>query len=622
MKLSRLICFLFLIFFAFGVQARQMYVGNLEFEGKFRKTGSVKNDTLGAAVLVSPAELENMEGANLKSLSFHFLDVNSPRYFKLFVTNNLDSVSLYEKELDVTTIQTGWNEVALDDTLTITGDSLYLGYYMLSSASISQVVVNSYPAQSYFYKGAATGWSSLRGIAIFGTVEGDNLPGYDVKLSSQETNIDVVVNKTFDVAFCVENLAAETITSIDMECDYGNGVKDTISFDVEIPYLNSDSIYYENIVLEELGLQELVFTIIKLNGVSDENPNNNVHVINANVVERVVQRKVLLEVLSTEKCSACPKGHDIIESSIYGRHDQIIEVGHHIGFYTDQWTIPSDTVYMNFYHAAIVTSFAPAGMIDRTLMSREDGHDNPYEGGDSCVVFSVESADVWNMLNVALEKPAYAWIDLEVDFNESDSMLIINTAGKSVTQLGGEPRLTVYVTEDNLASTTQAGWNSDNRGPYYQHNVNRFIATDAWGDNVTLNEGFEKEYKVKVQPNWNVDNLNVVAFVHNYSTKPNVKERYTDFNVYNAEKVQVRAHEVAVEEVTDTAIMLFTRQDGQLEIVGEYQSGLIYNVSGQVVATLDGNPTTSIANISNGVYVVTLTLADGTNYHTKFLVTK
>ena len=207
---------------------------------------------------------------------------------------------------------------------------------------------------------------------------------------------------------------------------------------------------------------------------------------------------------------------------------------------------------MNFYYSAIVTTFAPAGMIDRTLWSKADGHENPYQGGDSCVVFSIESADVWTMLDVALAKPALAWIELEADFNEIDSILTIKTTGKSTTQLGGEPRLTVYVTEDNLATDRQAGWNSDRQGLYYQHNVNRHIATDVWGDVVTLNDGFEKEYKVKVQPNWNVDNLNVVAFVHNYSTKPNVKERYTDFNVYNAEKVQVRAHEVAVENVENS----------------------------------------------------------------------
>ena len=136
---------------------------------------------------------------------------------------------------------------------------------------------------------------------------------------------------------------------------------------------------------------------------------------------------------------------------------------------------------------------------------------------------------------------------------------------------------------------------------------------------VELNGGFEKEYKVKIQPNWNVDNLNVVAFVHNYSTKENVKERYTDFNVYNAEKVQVREHEVAVDDIEDSPMTVIVRQNGEMEIVGDYESGVIYNVNGQAVATLRGSPTTSIANMPNGVYVVAITLTDGTKYNTKIV---
>jgi hypothetical protein len=445
------------------------------------------------------------------------------------------------------------------------------------------------------------------------------LPGYDVVLTSNITSLDVAVNNPFDIAFCVKNVAAETIKSLEVECDFGNGKKETKTINVDIPYLGSDSIVYDNINIDKMGLNDVTFTILTLNGEDDLTPENNKHTITFNVLERLVARKVLLEVFSTENCTACPKGHEILESSIDGRHDEIIEVGHHVGFYTDQWTVPADTIYMNFYYAAIVTTFAPAGIIDRTLWSKADGHENSYQGGDSCVVFSIENADVWNLLNVALAKPAYAWIDLKVELNDTDSTLTINTSGKSVTNLEGEPRLTIYITEDNLKTERQAGWNSNIKGPYYQHNVNRYIATDVWGDNITLNEGFEKEYKVKVDPNWNVDNLNVVAFVHNYSTKPNVKERYTDFNVYNAEKVQVRPHSVDVDDVTDSQVTIITRQDNILEIVGEYESGVIYNVNGQSVATLRGSPTTSIENLTNGVYIVTLTLPDGAIYNTKIV---
>lgn len=601
-----------------GVQARQMYVGNLQFEDKFRQTGTVKNDTIGAAVFVSAEELEDKVGAELTHISLYHIGSTAPKYLKLFVSHKLDSVAVYEKDIDVTTVKEGWNTFELDSALALSGDSIYLGYYFSSSLVATYAVANSSTIKSFIKKGVSADWSSTKGVAVYGTIVGDNLPAYDVVLSSDVEAVDVEVNKPVDFSFFVENVATDTIRTIEIECDFGNGRKETKTLEVEIPYLAADSIVVDGVVFDELGVYNVKFAVTKLNGNDDLTPENNVHLVKVNVIERIVKRKVLLEIFSTENCTNCPQGHEIVEASIDGRHEEIIEVGHHVGFYTDQWTLPADTIYMNFYYAAIVTTFAPAGMIDRTLFSKADGHKNPYQGGDSCVVFDVVGADVWNMLNIQLAKPAYAWIDLAANYNEEDSILTINTSGKSITELGGDSRLTVYVTEDNLASERQAGWNSDLRGPYYQHNVNRYIATDVWGDQVALNEGFEKEYKVKVQPNWNVDNLNVVAFVHNYSTKPNVKERYTDFNVYNAEKVQVRAHEVAVDAVENGSVFAYVHQD-VLEVVGEYESGVIYNVNGQAVATLRGSPTQSMVNMPNGVYVVTLTLADGTRYNTKIV---
>lgn len=618
MKLFKAIFTLSALLAVVGVQARQMYVGNLNFEDKFRQTGTVKDDTVGAAILVSADELQNKVGAELTHLSVYHIGSTAPKYLKLFVTHNLDSVAVYEKEVDVTIVKEGWNTFALDSSLTLTEGPVYLGYYFASSVGASYAVANGSTVSSFVKKGVNADWSSTKGVAVYGTIVGDNLPAYDIVLSSAVESIDVEMNKPVDFSFFVENVAADTIKTIEVECDFGNDKKEVKTIEVEIPYLGVDSIEYAGVVFEEIGAYDVRFTITKLNGNEDLVPENNTHVVKVNVVERIVKRKVLLEIFSTENCTNCPQGHEIIEASIDGRHDEVIEVGHHVGFYTDQWTVPADTIYMNFYYAAIVTTFAPAGMIDRTLFSKADGHKNPYQGGDSCVVFDVTGADVWNMLDVQLARPAYAWIDLVTDFNEEDSILTIKTSGKSVIELGGEPRLTIYVTEDNLASERQAGWNSEQRGPYYQHNVNRYIATDVWGDQVTLNEGFEKEYKVKVQPNWSVDNLNVVAFVHNYSTRPNVKERYTDFNVYNTEKVQVRPHEVAIGDVEDGSIFAFVCQD-VLEIVGEYESGVIYNVNGQAVATLRGSPTTSIVNMPNGVYVVSLTLTDGTRYNTKIV---
>ena len=199
MKIFKAIFTLSALLAVVGVQARQMYVGNLNFEDKFRQTGTVKNDTIGAAVLISAEELDNKIGAELKSVSFYYLASKAPKYLKVFVTNDLNSASLFEKELDITTIKEGWNEVLLDNTLELSGDSLYLGYYLLSDATISQAVANNSSVPSYLRKGSNADWTSTKGVAVYGTLVGEELPGLDVVMTSNVKYIDAEKDKIFSI---------------------------------------------------------------------------------------------------------------------------------------------------------------------------------------------------------------------------------------------------------------------------------------------------------------------------------------------------------------------------------------------------------------------------------------
>ena len=245
MKLFKAIFTLSALLAVVGVQARQMYVGNLNFEDKFRQTGTVKDDTVGAAILVSADELQNKVGAELTHLSVYHIGSTAPKYLKLFVTHNLDSVAVYEKEVDVTIVKEGWNTFALDSSLTLTEGPVYLGYYFASSVGASYAVANGSTVSSFVKKGVSADWISTKGIAVYGMVVGENLPAHDVVLSSGVVAIDVEVNKPVNFSFYVENVAADTIKTIEFECDYGNGKKETKLIDIEIPYLGADSLVYE-----------------------------------------------------------------------------------------------------------------------------------------------------------------------------------------------------------------------------------------------------------------------------------------------------------------------------------------------------------------------------------------
>ena len=87
MKIYRLLLAFVAVLTTLGVNARQMYVGNLKFEDKFRQTGTVKEDTVGAAVFVSTQELQDKVGAELTSVSLYQIGSTQPKYLRLFVTS-------------------------------------------------------------------------------------------------------------------------------------------------------------------------------------------------------------------------------------------------------------------------------------------------------------------------------------------------------------------------------------------------------------------------------------------------------------------------------------------------------------------------------------------------------
>ena len=73
----------------------------------------------------------------------------------------------------------------------------------------------------------------------------------------------------------MENIASDTIRTVEIECDLGNGKKETKTIEVEIPYLGADSIVYDGIEFDEIGVYDVKFTITKLNGKDDLTLENN-----------------------------------------------------------------------------------------------------------------------------------------------------------------------------------------------------------------------------------------------------------------------------------------------------------------------------------------------------------
>lgn len=274
-------------------------------------------------------------------------------------------------------------------------------------------------------------------------------------------------------------------------------------------------------------------------------------------IEGQVKRSVLLEVFSTERCNNCPLAHSNMERIFGDGGDSIIYLGHHAGFYTDDFTIAESVEYEWFYTPDRGT-YAPAAMMDRTC-----GADVlPEIYWDGVPVFDGAKASCLKpAYAMAAEVPAYARVMAEVTYVPETRELQMVVTGKLLRQLPmvNDLRLNVFLTEDSVFTQTQAGA----YGTYYHRHLARCCLTGTWGEKVEMEEAFERTYTYTLPDEWNEDKMQVVAFVSNY----NAADR-NNCQVLNATQAAVCDH----------------AEQGVARIVEDAPSlPIIYNIFGQII---------------------------------------
>lgn len=629
----RVIALSLLFGMALTLSAKELYVGNIEIDmscsGKYSFR---KSEPMGAAIKLKADDIKYFTGAGINKIVLFNSCTSAATSLKVFVAENLDdAVYLNETEVAATDIKKGWNIVDLSSAVEVPADKdLYIGYFVQSSWS--QIGANdAVNVESYIFKPGkdedgndvpAVWTSAPEAFAIYAVLGGDALPDDDVALSVTSSVGDLMTADEGSLSFAVKNMGTTVVNALSVKCELGDGKTLTKEFDnLNIEYLKSKELTIDGIKYSSKGYYTIAVSAEKVNGNDDYKTDDNSANATAKVFDEFVERTILLEFNSTEKCTNCPSGHELVDRVVESSKAKIVEVSHHIGFYTDQFTLPSDEQYMVFYNDK--SSWAPAIMIDRTNWHVK-GYGKPVTPGPVFGVGSDNNATVISdILDREAAKPAYSTLNLELNVN--DRTLDIKVNGKGLIDLKQDTRLTVFVTEDNLYTNTQAGWNNSAKGTYYHHFVNRAVLTDVWGDKVDLVAGFEKSYSYTVPDEYNIDNLNVAAFVSAFNP-----DDFNDCQVYNAVGQQVKDHtflanggddNVAVIDVDDEKVEVFANSnDKTLSISGNYSAGRIYSISGEVVMTLNGGSSVSVANLNRGIYIVELTAEIGAVGRTKIIL--
>lgn len=471
------------------------------------------------------------------------------RGVEIFLRNGIDG----EKYLDFKsgTLYPGWNDIYFDSQVAFPGTDLTVGFRSLTNTTIEPGYSGisddtSYGAYMVFANGKWVDYCS-QGIAplcIQLLIDGDSYTKTDVGLISIDHAI-VARNRPFAVTGRVRNNTNTILSKVGMRMEIGGKEIESVAETGNILPGETGTFRMYSEGLDMIGEFPATLNITDVAGIQDEFAFNDKAPMTVNVIDEIVDRKVLVEEFTGQNCPNCPYGKDKIDDAVKGL-DNIVLVAHHTGFGNDAYTATGSTMLHYFYNSNGST-YAPAIMIDRLTM----------EGEKSPVRQVEESQVILSRLRKRIDTPAEVSLSLKRNYNPENRHLIIEVGMKQVEGLtvGDNPVLSLLLVENGII-----GYQSPNYNEYSHDHANRKFVTAPLGDEITLGASCNTVlvYEVDVDPLWNTDNMEIVAFISNHDT--------SDCNncmVYNAEscalvgsdiiegygEVRITEEEVSVEAI-------------------------------------------------------------------------
>ncbi len=436
---------------------------------------------------------------------------------------------------------------------------------------------------------------------------GTGCPTNDVAL--QSINTPLYANPgSIDITGTIYNLGSDPVTSYDVVYNIDGGTNSTTytvtgvniataetgTFTHDVPYnFTTDGTYTINV------------EITAVNGGADENTANNTGSKDININSNMVPRTVLFEEFSTEQCPNCPPVATYLHDYMSTNPNMIMMV-HHSAYYTDDFTIPENEDMLVMFEGLSGT-FAPAGMADRFFFD-DVNITGTYDATTYYAAPAFWCGDPYggNAIDERVNTPAFVTVEINGTYDQGTNALNATVHGNFVGALSGTVGTSLWITEDDIESTNQAGFT----GTWTHHDVIRDAISDMWGDEITTGtstgDDYTKDYTFTVDPTWVYDNLYLVAMVNqidasdvnNRFVHNSIRIKLSDLLPLSANKTNIESNVSIYPNPTD----------GQLYISNAENSTIyVFNSLGEVITIVENaNQFNKIdlSNESKGTYIV------------------
>lgn len=541
---------------------------------------TVKSDaTAGSAIFYGSDYMSAYKDCRLTEVTIAFADKTKGGAITIFLSHAIGEEPFYQQTVDASTSK--WNTFKLTTPYVVDGSDLCIGYTVsgVKYLSYGAALVNN---PEYIMKKDGE-WKEYNGgysASLLATISGESLPENNVRLGNTSLPSYAKTGVPMDIFGEFQNLGATNVTSLTFALYDGEEEICEESIDgLNVAPRQEASFALSHMTLTTECERDVRLGIKSVNGATDAVESDNWTTTRHLMCrDSYMARKVLLETFSTEKCTACPEAHKAIDE-LTRDMDDIVEIDHHAGFYTDKYTIDESVEYEWFYPT--YNKFAPAMLVDRLDM--RDVFPSIYQYDTP--ILKASASTLKTIYEVEAQRPALATVDIATDWTPATRSLSVSVKGKQLLPVAtpDSVRLYVFLTEDSLYSETQAGA----RSGFYHSHVPRVSLTPTWGEKVDIASGYDCHFDTVLSEDWNEKQMSVVAFVANYnSTNP------LDCSVLNAEGKSLIASTSGIGSMKHATSSLWT----------------ITHMSGKTVAKGCGSAalTNACNALCHGVYVVSV----------------
>ncbi len=465
----------------------------------------------GGSALFYPAEaMQKYAGCQITNIVLFPSNWRSVTSLQVFISRSLTEPFDYTQEVKLD--HGNWVNVPLNTPYHIDGGDIYIGFMIKGTSNL----VYTKPKEKgteYICLSPSKGWQPNNNgysAALYAVVRAGKdapLPTHNARIKDVKFPPCARLGQSLPVQATIGNMGLSTIESLTVKYNVGDRSYQEEIKGLDIPAAAEQTLTLTCPAWEEEGEHAFSITITSVNGSGDADMSDNTSPqVQMICREHFTQRRLLLEAFSTERCTECPQAHEVLHE-VCADNDRIIELGHHAGFYDDAYTLPESQAYEWFYKPSVL--YAPAVMLDRSNFHNT----YPTLCDAETPVGQPEADRLTTLLDYALSVPAYASVELEAITDEAQRTATLTVSGTALLPCNGDTRLFVFVSEDSIHSTSQAGAAA---GFYHRHVARRSL-TPTWGTPIATTEGYRAEYTLQIPETWNMNRLRAVAFVANYN---------------------------------------------------------------------------------------------------------